>query len=376
MAAAAGKEPSRPPQAAGEPISAGKGEVRVQRLALTVALVWVATLVVGGGAAARPLVVASTPDLAVLVRAVAGDSVDLEVIMPAGADPHTVSVSASQIRSLGRAGLIVLAHSRCHEFESVVKAAVPPSRTLDWPDYAACGASLHDYPGYPQNPHGPWLRLDNARAMAEAIAPRLTQLGVPAALVQARLQLFTAEVQGAAAACRRLAAERHLAERPVLAVIPGVCDIVANLGAPVGAVLMAEGSGTVSGRDLQAAVQQLRSGAYAGIVCPLSMKQSRPGEAARQVAADSGAPLVYVRFLDTDPTAETYLAVNTYNTAALAGLGRGTLGPVAQPNAPRGVPATLALAAAAGLALGVALGLALRRRRQVVCGAGIFDETD
>lgn len=327
-------------------------------------------------AQAKPLVLASTPDVAAIVRSVSGDLVQLHVIMPAGADAHAFTISSQQVRELQQAALVVFANSRDLGFEATVKSAVPGTPVVDWPDYAAAGASFRDYPGYPQNPHGPWLRLDNALAMARAVAPRLKQIGLPAAVVDANLADFARELAAQQVMWRRLGQERGLTHRPVLAIIPGVCDLIANMDVPVGGVLMAEGSGTVSGQVLQDAVSNLRSGKYAALVCPVSMKQAKQGEAARQVAADSGAPIAYVRFQDTDLSKDTYLSVSAYNAAALAGLDLGAKG---QATAPVGAPHRLwLLPVVLGLAMlliGLWLGSALRRTSAPpTSGAGIFEE--
>lgn len=55
----------------------------------------------------RPLVIATTPILGDLVRQVGGDEVDVEVLIPLGADPHDFEPSAAQAARLRDASLIV-----------------------------------------------------------------------------------------------------------------------------------------------------------------------------------------------------------------------------------------------------------------------------
>ncbi len=322
-------------------------------------------------AAALPLVLVTTPDIAAIVQAVAGDMADLQVVLPPGADPHDFTVTSEQVRSFGAAGLIVYANSRALGFEHVIRTALPDKPALDWPDYAAQGARLRDYPGYPQNPHAFWLNLDNAAAIARAVASRLETLGLPGDVLEGRTALFEQDLKAQRAVAARVVQERGLAGRPMLAVIPGVCDVIANWGLPVGDVLMAEGSGTVAGKRLQDAVAKLRGGAYSAIVCPLSMQKAKQGEAARQVAADSGAPIIYVHFLDTRLGQDSYLSQMADNLAALAGVGQ-------KPSPPEtlrgGKAGALVIAGIFGLLLGIALGRYFSRPRGPSCGAGIFDK--
>jgi zinc/manganese transport system substrate-binding protein len=58
-------------------------------------------------ASSRPLVIATTPILGDLVRQVGGDQVDVDVLIPLGADPHDFEPSAAQAAQLRDASLIV-----------------------------------------------------------------------------------------------------------------------------------------------------------------------------------------------------------------------------------------------------------------------------
>lgn len=314
---------------------------------------------------------ASTPDVASIAVSVAGESAEVKAIMPAGADVHSFTVSSQQVRYLQRAVLVLFANSADLGFEDTIKAALGKTPFLDWPDYQAQGATLRDYPGYPKNPHGPWLRLDNALAMARAMAQEMIALGLPREVIEANLSGFSRELAGMKNDYVTLGKAMNLS-KPLLVVIPGLCDSVANMDVPVGAVLMAEGSGTVSGQELSASVRELKSGQFGGIVCPLSMKQSKAGEAARQVAADSGAQIAYVRFQDTNLEKDTYLSVAAYNAAALSALGMGEARPGARPARSRGLLQMAAIALAM-LIIGLIIGRAFCARRVPVCGAGIFD---
>jgi len=324
-------------------------------------------------AAPKPLVLVTLSDMATIVRAVAGDMVETRAIMPPGADPHAFTITAEQVRDFGNAALIVYAYSEYHEFEHAIKTALPGKPSLDWADYAAHGGVLHDVPDYPQNPHAPWLYLPNAGAIARAVAERLERMGLPREALQARLSLFGADLQAMQRRCLTLAQERGLTDRPMLAIVPGVCDAIANFGVPVGDVLMAEGTGTVAGKRLQQAVNRLRDGTYSAVVCPLSMRQSKQGEAARQVASDSGAPLVYVHFLDAKPEQDTYLSLAADNMAAIAGLSADRKAQASQPSASAGRPWAWPLILIVAVLAAWWIGKRTARPSCPVRGAGIFD---
>lgn len=339
-----------------------------------IALLWPAV------APARPLIMVTLPDLAGLVQALTGDEAELQVVMPAGADPHSFNVTAELLRQLRRADLLVYAHSGFMHFEEHMVEALGAVPALDWPDYERHGARLLDIPDYAPNTHGFWLDLHNARAVTAALAERLPQLGLPAAQVTARAAVLDRELAAQQALGQRLAAERKLTGKPLVAMIPGVGYCISNLGLSVGAVLMAEGSGFAETATLAHVTTGLRSGAFGGVVCPLSLAQNRVGEAARQLSRDTGSAVYYVRFLDLDPEQESFLSLTAYNLAAIGG---GATLNTNQPGNPHqqafgALPVSLTtviialiLFAAAGCWLGYHL--AQRHSPQPLCGAGLFD---
>jgi zinc/manganese transport system substrate-binding protein len=75
----------------------------------------------GGG---RPRVVVTTTILGDVVKALAGDDVDVEVVMPPGVDPHAFAPSAAQAEAVRRADLLVVNGGGAEEgMHDVVEAA-------------------------------------------------------------------------------------------------------------------------------------------------------------------------------------------------------------------------------------------------------------
>ena len=170
-----------------------------------------------------------------------------------------------------------------------------------------------------------------------------------------------------------------------MGVVPGVAYTLDNLGLGVGAFLLAEGAGFVGGEQLATIAERLKNGSYAGLVCPLSMKDAKPGEAARQVAGDTGASVIYTRFLDADPDADTFLSQASYNAAVLTrppGPGGPSLAPRGAPEAPSRPQGRLSDILLAILVVSMALvimwfGVSLSNARKAAIrarAAGIFDD--
>ena len=324
---------------------------------------------------AGPLQVAVTlTDLTPLVETVGGDAVAVRCVVPAGGDPHSFTLSAEMAASLHRADLIVFASTRFLEFEAEIRRSVPEKPCCDWEDYQARGAKLHDVPGLPQNPHGFWLSLNNAKAIAQAVADRILELWPEATQVRSNLARFLDELQTCQEVSGELAKQGGTG-RPYVAVVPGVADCILNLGLPVATVLLpTEGASFASARDVDQVVRKLRSGEWSGLVCPRIARGAKPAEVAEQIARDARSRVVYVSFLDPWTPGRSYLGQAYYNAAVLSagsgGSGEGGAGMSARAAAALvGVPAVVVI-----VWLALALAKASRAARTALPGAGIFGE--
>ncbi|MEU2042383.1 zinc ABC transporter substrate-binding protein AztC [Nocardia niwae] len=144
----------------------------------------------------RDRVVVTTNILGDLTRAVAGDAVEVTVLMPANADPHFFAVSAQQAAELERASLIVynglgLEESVLRNVEAAERAGVASvsvGAAIDPISYTA-----EDADGRP-DPHF-WTDPGRVRTAVEVIRDRIV-----------------GRVPGADAAAVRAGADRYLAE--------------------------------------------------------------------------------------------------------------------------------------------------------------------
>jgi len=140
---------------------------------LLIAIITGMLVPVVGAAPDRPLVVTTIAPLASIVGEAFGNSVDVEYIIPPGADPHEYQLNTEQIALLQRAAVIVTTgghlpvEKRIAELE---EEGTLKGKALFASDYKACG--FRYLPEYwyrgKDNPHGVWLDPNNALAIAEA----------------------------------------------------------------------------------------------------------------------------------------------------------------------------------------------------------------
>ena len=130
---------------------------------------WVAGCGTGSPADGRRVVFVTIPPLAEFAERIGGDRVRVEVMIPAGADPHTYEPTPRQLTRLSAAQLYAQIGSGV-DFEKLwmprLAAINPQMRVIN------CGAGIPLVDG---DPHI-WLSPRHARVMARALAAGLSQV--------------------------------------------------------------------------------------------------------------------------------------------------------------------------------------------------------
>jgi zinc/manganese transport system substrate-binding protein len=143
------------------------------------------------GTGGAPQVVVTTTILGDVVRQVAGDEVEVVVVMPPGADPHEFAPSAREAEAIGDADLLVTNGAGFEQglLDVLGSATDGGTPTFTFADHV----ELRELDGT-DDPH---LWLDPV-AIREAVAPLAAALaaidGVDATAVEARAEAFRAEL--------------------------------------------------------------------------------------------------------------------------------------------------------------------------------------
>lgn len=262
-------------------------------------------------------VAVSLPDLVPIVRTLGGDAVEIVGILPPGGDPRSFELGPEASAHAEGSDLIVFANSDVFDFEKKLKETGEGIDSVDWPDYERHGAALKDFPNAEASPYGFWMGFENAEAIAAAIAEALMAHGLDAEAVAGNLASFLTEINAMEASGRELMKAIGGEEKAWVGAVPDVGYVIDNLGLAVGEIIQEEAEGTTSGGRLQDIESRLRAGTCVGLVCPLSMRETKAGETCEQVARATGAPVCYVHLLDTEADG-SYVAQAAYNAAALS----------------------------------------------------------
>ncbi len=258
---------------------------------------------------ASAYVVVTISDLKPIVEAVCGNRVEVVALLKPNTDPHDFSLSSRDVEVLKKAELIVLANSHLLGFEAKIKEEF--DNVLDFDDY---NVELEDFPGYSANPHGYWLKPKNAIAIAKRVSEELAKLHPEYAdEFAANYQKFAERVEQALEEAKDIA--RDVRGKKFVAMVPGVCYIASSLEVSVAAVLLSEGSGFVSAKELEIIKSKLESGEYEGIIVPEFMRGAKGGEIAEQLAKDTGCRLAYVKFSAGDIDYDIVLISNAARIA-------------------------------------------------------------
>jgi len=272
------------------------------------------------GGQERIKVAVSLPDLVSIVRAVGGNYTDCFNILPEGGDPHSFTPTADQLDTIKKSDIVVFAMSNEFSYEEQIRESLKDDNyqgiMLDFrTDYAPRGAELLNFPGFENCIHGYWMRPENGIAIAEAVADALIRAGVPPGAVNASLESFVHEVQVMKERGREIVKEAGLEGKSMVAAVPAVNYILESFGLEVGAILVKEGAGFVSGSELAEVGKDLESGKYVAVACPEAFKDAKAGEISRQLARDHGTKIVYLKMFYIE---ESYSGMGYVNAARIA----------------------------------------------------------
>jgi zinc transport system substrate-binding protein len=263
-----------------------------------------------GAGAARVLVAASIPPLADFARRVGGVRVDVLTLVPPGASPHTYEPTPSQVAVVARARLLVVNGAGLEYWADKLVAAVASPRLEVV--VASEGLPLLDAGAHGANPH---VWLDPRLAIAE-----VARIG--AALVRADPEGAPAYAANGAAFTReleRLDAEiaadvRSWTQRRFIAFHPAWVYFARRYGLEQSAVIERAPGREPSPAAIARIIDAARTiGARAIFAEP----QLSP-RAARAVAEETGARVLFLDPLGTSPERQDYVALMRYNVAQMA----------------------------------------------------------
>ena len=265
-------------------------------------------------------VAVSLPDMMSIVRAVGGNYTDCFNILPEGGDPHSFTPTAEQLNRIKKSNIVVFAMSNEFSYESQIKDSLKDDNyqgiVLDFQtDYVPRGAELLNFPGFKNCIHGYWMKPENGIAIAGAVAEALIRAGAPAEAINASLNLFVHETEVMKEKGRELVKEAGLDGKSMVAAVPAVNYILESFGLEVGAILVKEGAGFVSGSELAEIGKDLKAGKYTAVACPEAFKDAKAGEISRQLARDYGTKIVYLKMFYIE---ESYSGMGYENAARIS----------------------------------------------------------
>ncbi|HEC76951.1 MAG TPA: hypothetical protein ENI33_06825 [Thermoplasmatales archaeon] len=261
-------------------------------------------------------VVVSIPDFAPIVKEIAGNYANISVILPAGSDPHSFSITKDTINKIKNADIIILANSDLLSYERNIKENYNKNY-LDFSDYEKYGVILLDFGNFKNNPHGYWMYVNNTIAIAKAITHALNKMEENVSFNDS-LNKFEKKIREAEAVLINIAKENGIYGKKAIACVPGVCYIAKNMGVETDEILFYEGVSSADIQKLSSLKEKLKSGKYFTIIVPEFMKYSKGDEIAKQLAHDANSSITYVKFATGD---ESYFNLFYYNAISIISSG-------------------------------------------------------
>ncbi len=246
----------------------------------------------------KVLVAASIAPLADFVRQVGGDRVEVELLVPPGASPHTYELRPSQLRMLSRAHLLVLNGVGLEYWsDKVVEASGNPDLLVVDTSVGLEILAAGEHEGHQAvgNPHV-WLSPLNAIHQVERIRDALSQVDPDGAAVYgANAERYIAELRGLHAEFLRRS--DAFSRRQIVTFHAAWEYFARDYGLEVAAVVETTPGREPSPADIAVVVETVkRIGARAIFAEP----QFSP-KAAEVIAAESGAQVLFLNPLGFPP---------------------------------------------------------------------------
>jgi len=241
---------------------------------------------------APPLVVSSIRPLHLMLRALAGDSVDARVLLASGVSPHDFALRPSQLRLLGDARQVFWFDATLEHPLPALFARLPaPRRDTALLALIAPPARGDGF----VDPHV-WLDPRLAAVTAAAMARVLEERGlVSAAQIAPRLQAFQVEMERVE---QDIAGQlRGLEAVPFAAMHDGYAYFVQRFGLEQAAVLALDAEQQVGARALARMRREVRDSAA---VCLLRERSGDNARLAQMIAEGSALRVVELDSLASD----------------------------------------------------------------------------
>jgi ABC-type Zn uptake system ZnuABC Zn-binding protein ZnuA len=125
-------------------------------------------------------VVTTLPYLTSIVKAIGGDFVKVECLVPQGSDPHHYELTINDVQKIENANLIVMtgpSHTPVElKIQDMVSKKAIKGIVVNYEDYVKNGLNLIKLPDGKYNPHGYFLSYNGLRAIAISVADALKKV--------------------------------------------------------------------------------------------------------------------------------------------------------------------------------------------------------
>lgn len=259
----------------------------------------------------RLKVVATIWPLAMIVREVGGERVDVYSIVPVGLDPHTYSPKPGDILLVRSCDLFVTIGKE--EFLGMFEKLNVPR--IGWEDWVEAGLKLKD-----GNPHYIWLYPEDALKAASKIVERLSEIDPEGKdYYHKRLKMFSENISRIKTWAKTVLTGLNLVDPKVALAGSHFEPLFDFLNITVVAVLVKGGKapGPIDVSDFQSTLSETRP-AY--VVVLATEKGSDEGRLALEVSRATGIPVLYLYAFPLDPSENYVEFYKSLTSMALAGL--------------------------------------------------------
>ncbi len=264
-------------------------------------------------------IVATLEVFASIAKFIGGTHVDVDYILPEGADPHDYALTPEDLSKIQSADILIFANTKFFTLEQNILKNIQGKVFVDFPDYEEYNLTILSIPGFGINYHGYWILPDNALAIARAIYEKLVLLDpYHISDYDENLRDFKERINYLKSFLTKTSVDSGLYHKNSVVAVPGAAYVAYSFEINVIATLLKGPGRFANTTEIQRIREMANKGELHIILCPVALKNSKADEMAKQLSSDINVPLIYVRVFSMTGLRD-YFALMTYNAAAISG---------------------------------------------------------
>ena len=244
------------------------------------------------GSGEKIKIVATLQIFSTIAKDIGRNNVNVDYIVPQGADIHDYSLTHDDIQKIQSADLIILTDSEFFSIDKNIKDYATNKKILDFEDY---NATLFTLRNFGKDVHGYWLDPENAIKIGRAIKEELVSMDSKnSEYYENNFKSFKSGIKNTENYMQNMVNSFDLKNKTALLAVPGVFYVVKSLNISSWGSIVKGPNQFISPQEMNSIEREIKEGKIDFIVNAYGLENSKAGEIAIEISKETGVKILYV----------------------------------------------------------------------------------